>query len=180
MAELVKQRYAKALFEVAIELKREDDFLMQLNGLDRVLKENPGLLKILKAPMVSKDEKKTLIDEIFANKISNESINFLKVLVDKKRFESFHQIVATYKELLNESRNIKEVTAVTAVALSEDMRTILSERLKKITGSNIVLHTVVDESLIGGVLLKIGNKQVDGTVKSRLEGLKDEISAIIA
>jgi len=180
MAELVQQRYAKALFEVAIELKREDDFLMQLNGLDRVLKENPGLLKILKAPMVSKDEKKTLIDEIFANKISNESINFLKVLVDKKRFESFHQIVATYKELLNESRNIKEVTAVTAVALSEDMRTILSERLKKITGSNIVLHTVVDESLIGGVLLKIGNKQVDGTVKSRLEGLKDEISAIIA
>lgn len=69
---------------------------------------------------------------------------------------------------------------MTAVALSEDMRTILSERLKKITGSNIVLHTVVDESLIGGVLLKIGNKQVDGTVKSRLEGLKDEISAIIA
>lgn len=180
MAELVQQRYAKALFEVAIELKREDDFLMQLNGLDSVLKENPGLLKILKAPMVSKDEKKTLIDEIFANKISNELINFLKVLVDKKRFESFHQIVATYKELLNESRNIKEVTAVTAVALSEDMRTILSERLKKITGSNIVLHTVVDESLIGGVLLKIGNKQVDGTVKSRLEGLKDEISAIIA
>jgi len=180
MAELVQQRYAKALFEVAVELKKEDSFLEELNSLDRVFKENDGLLKILKAPMVSKDEKKTLIDEIFANKISNESINFLKVLVDKKRFESFHQIVATYKELLNESRNIKEVTAVTAVALSEDMRTILSERLKKITGSNIVLHTVVDESLIGGVLLKIGNKQVDGTVKSRLEGLKDEISAIIA
>lgn len=121
-----------------------------------------------------------MIEKVFANQLSTSTFNFLKILVDKSRVAAFPQIADEFKNLLNAARNIKEVTAITASPLSEDLKAALIEKLQAITGSEIVLNHLVDSSLIGGILIKIGNEQIDGSVKSRLEGLKQDISAIIA
>ena len=180
MAELVQQRYAGAFYEVAKELQKEDAFLEELKFIDKVLTDNSDYMKVLKAPMISKEEKKSLIEKVFANQLSTSTFNFLKILVDKSRVAAFPQIADEFKNLLNAARNIKEVTAITASPLSEDLKAALIEKLQAITGSEIVLNHLVDSSLIGGILIKIGNEQIDGSVKSRLEGLKQDISAIIA
>lgn len=180
MAELVQQRYAGAYYEVAKELQKEDDFLKELQYIDTVLRENSDFMKVLKAPMISKDEKKSLVEKIFADQISTSTFNFLRILVDKSRVAAFPQICEEFRRLLNIDRNIKEVTAITASPLSPELKAELIEKLKVITGSEIVLNNVIDPSIIGGVLIKIGNEQMDGSVKHRLEGLKQEISAIIA
>ena len=121
-----------------------------------------------------------ILEKVFANQLSTSTFNFLKILVDKSRVAAFPQIADEFKNLLNAARNIKEVTAITASPLSEDLKAALIEKLQAITGSEIVLNHLVDSSLIGGILIKIGNEQIDGSVKSRLEGLKQDISAIIA
>ncbi len=180
MAELVQQRYAGAFYEVAKELQKEDEFLAELSFVDKILAENADFMKVLKAPMISKEEKKSLIEEIFANNLSTSSYNFLKILVDKSRVGAFPQITEEYKNLLNAARNIKEVTAITATPLNQELKAALIEKLQAITGSEIVLNDIVDSSIIGGILIKIGNEQIDGSVKSRIEGLKQDISAIIA
>ncbi len=180
MAELVQRRYAGAYYEVAKELQKEDDFLKELQYIDAVLKDNPDFMKVLKAPMISKDEKKSLIEKVFADQLSISTFNFLKILIDKSRVATFPQISEEFRRLLNIDRNIKEVTAITASPLSAELKAELIEKLKAITGSEIILNDELDASIMGGVLIKIGNEQMDGTVKHRLEALKHEISAIIA
>lgn len=180
MAELVQRRYAGAYYEVAKELQKEDDFLKELQYIDAVLKDNPDFMKVLKAPMISKDEKKSLIEKVFADQLSISTFNFLKILIDKSRVATFPQISEEFRRLLNIDRNIKEVTAITATPLNEELKAELIEKLKTITGSEIILNDELDPSIMGGVLIKIGNEQMDGTVKNRLEALKHEISAIIA
>lgn len=83
MAELVQQRYAGAFYEVAKELQKEDAFLEELKFIDKVLTDNSDFMKVLKAPMISKEEKKSLIEKVFANQLSTSTFNFLKILVDK-------------------------------------------------------------------------------------------------
>ena len=140
MAELVQRRYAGAYYEVAKELQKEDDFLKELQYIDAVLKDNPDFMKVLKAPMISKDEKKSLIEKVFADQLSISTFNFLKILIDKSRVATFPQISEEFRRLLNIDRNIKEVTAITASPLSAELKAELIEKLKAITGSEIILN----------------------------------------
>lgn len=180
MAELVEQRYAGALFEVSQHLKKEDQFLSELDFVNDALKQNPDLMKVLSAPMISKNEKKELVETIFSSSLSQELINFLKILIDKGRIEAIFEIAEEFEKSLDKARNIKKITAIAAVELSEDIKQKLTEKLKAVTGSTVILNTLTDPSVIGGIMLKIGNEQIDGTVKGRLESLKLEISSIIA
>lgn len=180
MAELVRETYAGAIFDIAGELGKEDDFFKELTELGQIFKENPDFMRILKSPVFSKEEKKRLLSEIFSGKISEYLMNFLKVLVDKNRIGIFQGIIDAYKGILNKKRNIEEVTAVTAIPMSEQMKSDLTNKLKNLTGKNIILDNRIDESILGGVLLKIKNEQMDGTIKSRLESIKNDLSSIIA
>lgn len=180
MAELVKQRYAGALFEVSQQLKKEDKFLSELTFINDSLEQHPDLMKVLSAPMISRNEKKELIETIFSSSLSQELTNFLKILIDKDRILAITEIAKEFEKSLNQARNIKKITAITAVELSEDIKQRLTEKLKSVTGSTVILNTLTDPSIIGGIMLKIGNEQIDGTVKGRLESLKLEISSIIA
>lgn len=180
MAELVEQRYAGALFEVSQQLGKEDLFLSELSFVNDSLRQNPDLMKVLSAPMISKNEKKDLVETIFSSSLSLEIINFLKILIDKGRIEAIFEIEDEFEKSLDKARNIKKITAIAAVELSEDIKIKLTEKLKAVTGSTVILNTLTDPSVIGGIMLKIGNEQIDGTVKGRLESLKMEISSIIA
>lgn len=180
MAELISQTYAGALFDLGIENGTEETYGLELSALSGTFRENPDLMRILKSPISSKEEKKNLLSSIFGGKISLHAMNFLKILVDKERIGYFEAIEKTYRELLNERKNIEEVTAVTAVAMTKEMKQALSEKLKMQTGKNIVLRNMVDEKVLGGVLLKIKNEQIDATVRTRLESLRAELSSIIA
>ena len=114
------------------------------------------------------------------NKINNDLKNFLKILVEKGRISSLKSIELTFKELLNDKHNIIEGTVISAIALTEKQVKELEEKLSKKYNKNVTLENEVDQSILGGVLVRLGNTQIDGSVKTRLNYIKDQLTQVIS
>lgn len=171
MAKLVANRYASALFEAGIDLDKIKEFNNELDFLGKIFQGEERLLQILHHPKIGKSEKKSLIDILFKDKISLEMINFLYILIDKRREGYILEIVEEYKTLFNKHENIIKVVAITAVPMEDKAKgkliTVLKDKLRK----TVELTNEIDNKLIGGVLLKIEDKLIDGTVKGQLESM---------
>ena len=129
---------------------------------------------------MAKNEKTQLIEALFNNKINNDLKNFLKILVEKGRISSLKSIELTFKELLNDKHNIIEGTVISAIALTEKQVKELEEKLSKKYNKNVTLENEVDQSILGGVLVRLGNTQIDGSVKTRLNNIKDQLTQVIS
>lgn len=179
MAKLVSKTYSEALFEVALEENKVDMFLDEMNFVNETFKMHPEFFELFKTPLVKGDEKKKIIEEVFGDKISNEMNNFLKIIIDKRRGHFIDQIKWEYEKAVNKHKGIVRATAITAVPLSDKDKTILQNKLSTITGKTVKLSNEIDKTVIGGILIKIGDKVIDGTIKSRLEEMKESLSQII-
>lgn len=171
MAELVSKRYALALFQAGLELDKIDVFNEELDFLKVVLEKEEDLMKILSHPRIKKNEKKDLIDKIFKNKLSLEVVNYIYIIIDKRREAHILEIIEKYKVLYNEHKNIVKVVAISAVAMEEKSKNRLIEVLGNKLNKTIELSNEVDKSVFGGVLLKIEDKVIDGTLKGQLESM---------
>ncbi|NMB08097.1 MAG: F0F1 ATP synthase subunit delta [Tissierellia bacterium] len=175
MAKLVGNRYANALFEAGLELNKLKEFQKDFAFVLDILEKEPKIEIILSHPKISKNEKKDLLNNIFGKTISQEMLNFLYIIVDKRRERYLIEIAKEFNKLFNEYENIVEITAITAVPMNKDSQ----EKLKVILGNkmnkNIILKNLVDPSILGGVLLKIENKIIDGSIKSQLENVERTI-----
>ena len=171
MAKLVANRYASALFEAGIDLEKIKLFNDELDFLGKTFKEEEKLLQILDHPKIGKVEKRDLIDSIFKERLSEEMINFLYILIDKRREGHILEIVEEYKKMFNKHENIIKVVAITAVPMENKAKDRLSVVLKDKLKKAIELTNEVDEGLIGGVLLKVEDKLIDGTIKGQLESI---------
>lgn len=172
MANLISKRYAYALFEAGLELNKLKEFKEGISKVIDVLLQETELKKILTHPKVSKDEKKDILNNIFKNILSTEVLNFLYVLVDKRRENRVEDIQKEFLKLFNEHENIIEVTAVTSVLMDDKAKEKLTMTLENKLNKKVQLKNVVNKDIIGGVLLKIGNKVIDGTVKGQLEEIE--------
>lgn len=175
MAELVSKRYALALFEAAEDLGKINDFNDELDFLRTILEDEKDLLVLLCHPRIKKNEKKDLINRIFRDKLSLELVNLMYILIDKRRESNILDIIEKYKELYNEHENIVKVVAKTAVPMEDKSQNKLAEVLGNKLNKTVKLTNEVDKSVIGGVLLKVESKIIDGTLKGQL----DSISKVI-
>lgn len=180
MAELVSARYAKALFDVAIEGNKKNELMEELKHIKDLFKENKSFMEIYKSPVISNSEKKELIKTIFENKVSDYMYNFLRVLVDKNRISYIFGIFNEFKKLYNDSENISEAIAITAIKLSDKKLEKLKVNLSKVTNKTIILKNQVDKEVVGGMLIKIGEQEIDGTLKKRLNEIKENLREIKA
>lgn len=178
MAKLVGKRYALALFETGLELDKVEEFEKEVSFIGKVLENDPELGVVLSHPKITKDEKKDLVNKLFKESISQEMLNFLYIVIDKRRERYINEIDSYYHQLYNEEKNILEVRAITAVPMNrkaeDKLKTILSNKL----GKNIVLKNIVDNKVVGGVMLKIENKIIDGTVKGQLESIQKNLKSM--
>ncbi len=179
MAKLVSRTYSEALFEVALEEGKVDLFLDEISFVTETFKSYPDFFELFKTPLVRVDEKKKVMEEVFGDKLSKEMNNFLKIVIDKRRGHFIDQIKLEYENLLNKHKGIVSAVAITAVPLNDEDKTTLKAKLATLTGKEIKLSNDIDESVIGGVLVKIGDKVIDGTIKGRLEEMKESLSQII-
>ena len=180
MIDIIANRYAEALFELSEEENITKEIYNELNNVVDILKNNKDLDNVLKSPLVAKSEKVQLIETLFNTKINNNLKNFLKILVEKGRISSLKSIKLTFKELLNDKHNIIEGTVISAIALTDEKVKELEEKLSKKYNKNVTLENKVDESILGGVLVRLGNTQIDGSVKTRLDNIKDQLSQVIS
>lgn len=180
MIGVVAERYAEALFQVGEETNSTTKLYEELNAVVEILKSNKDFYNILKSPLVGNGEKKKLIKNVFEEQVSDSLNNFLKIIIDKDRMSTIEEISKSYKTLLNEKNNIIEGTAITAVAISKNELKELEIKLSNKYNKNVTLKNEVDESILGGVLVRLGNEEIDGTVKTRLARMKESLSQVIS
>lgn len=164
--------YGQALYSLAREEGLSQEILRQIQALDESFRQEPGFLRLMAAPNISKEERCGVLDESFRDKVHPYVLNFLKILTEKGYVRSFGDCCKAYIRQYHEDNGILPVCAVTAIALDEDQSKRLTEKLSKITGKSIELTNRIDPQCLGGVRLDYDGKRVDGTVQSRLDTIR--------
>lgn len=180
MIDIIANRYAEALFQLSEDENITKEIYNELHNVVETVKNNKDLDNVLRSPLVAKIEKVKLIESLFNNKINNNLKNFLKILVEKGRISSLKSIELTFKQLLNDKNNIIEGTVISAIPLTDKKVKELEGKLSKKYNKNVTLENKVDQSILGGVLVRLGNTQIDGSVKTRLDNIKDQLSQVIS
>lgn len=171
----VASRYAVALYKLAKENNELEQLEQELKVVEEVVAENPQFLTILKHPKIAKDAKKALVKEAFQN-ASQTVMNTIYLLIDRKREELLPEIAEQYFLLANDARGIADAKVFSVRPLSSDEEKAISEVFaKKIGKSELRIKNIVDNSLIGGVKLRIGNTIYDGSVKGKLERIERQL-----
>ena len=171
----VARRYAEAFFSIAQDAGKVDEFQTELGQIVQSIKETESLGDYFAHPLVPAKEKKELATKLYAQVVSPITLNFLLLLMDKKRETYLETIYYEYQDMADESRNIKKAELVSAMPVpDEDLKT-LAENLSKSTGKTIKLDLKVDPTIIGGVKIRIGDKIIDASVAKKLEMLKKNL-----
>ena len=172
----VASRYAKSLIDLALEQKALEEIKGDMQLFVDTLKANAELRAVVKNPIIPLDKKNAIVSAIFGSKIHKVTSAFLKIVIDKGRSEI---IYGTAKEFLNQYntyKNIVTAKVVSAAALTEEAKTEIINKVKAVTGGEVVLKSTVDENLIGGFILTVGDKQFDTSIASSLGKLKKQFS----
>ena len=172
----VAKRYAAALFGVA----HRDDILdaveKDLLLIGRYLAETPSYLRaVLLQPLITDERKYKVLDDAFSDRITATSLSFLKLLIRKRREDLVEVVLSEFRVLLSELTNTVDAEAVTAVELSAEQTQRLIQSLQKMTGKTVRLTTQIDTSLLGGVVVRIGDRIIDGSVRGSLTRLEQHL-----
>jgi len=168
--------YAQALFEVASERGGADDIEKDLEGIKDLLRTNRKLRDILYHPSIIKTDKKDLIDKIIAPQCSSKWVrNLIYILVDRRREKMLDYLPDVFKGVAKRIKGVVSVKVQTAIPLTEDRLANLQESLKKLTKKKVELETEVNNEIIGGMVIRIENKIIDGSVINHLKNLKKNL-----
>jgi F-type H+-transporting ATPase subunit delta len=167
--------YAEALFQVARAEEMLDRVEEELTRLNKSLDSNAELREFLSTPQISSDGKKSALFQIFGGKISPITLHWVNMVVDQGRQRRLPVIIEAFLKLTEDARDKITAEVITSIPLSEDLSKRLEQELSKITKKRVFLKPMVDDSILGGVIVKIENKVIDGSVRHRLEEIKNEM-----
>ncbi len=179
MAELVSTTYSAALFDVCVEQNKIDEFMNQMGFINEVLKTNEEFFEILTTPRINVDEKKKIIDEVFGSKLNKEIVNFVKILIDKRRIAYIIDIADEFERMACEYKGIVKAKAYSSICLDSEQIKKLEKKLSEQSGKTVEIENIVDKSLLGGVMIRFNDVVIDGTLKGKLEDLENNLSRII-
>lgn len=164
--------YGQALYELARDEGISQQILSELRTLEQAFQSEPTFLTLLSTPSIPKPERCQILEDSFCGKVHPYVLNFLKILTERGYMRHFTGCCKVFQQCYNADNGIMVVTAVTALPLTDALRKKLTDKLAAVTGKTIDLHCSVDDSCLGGVRLDWDGKQVDGTVRRRLEDIR--------
>mgnify|MGYP006285209503 FL=1 len=179
MAKLIASVYANSLFDVAKEKDDQDLIKDQLELITNSLKDNKEFYNFFISPKVSKSERKDVIKNVFKDKISKELLNFLMILIDKKRTSSIYEINKFYKRLYDENIGLKRVTVESVIELSDNQKSKLSKKLEKMLNKEVIIENKINPEILGGVILRVDNEEIDNSIATKLKNIEESIAKII-
>lgn len=173
---ILARRYAKALFTVGKENGQFEAYNETLQGLAGLYKTHPDVVDALTNPLYPLEfREKVMVGIVKSSGVDKVMGNFLNLLVEKKRAEILPEIAEEFQVMVDSEKNISHGTIVSAIELSEKLQADVQATLEKLTGKKVELLTSVDPSLIGGIIAKVGDLVLDGSIRTQLAGLKDSI-----
>lgn len=171
------RKYGMAIFEIAQEEKKLEQYGTELKEVSQEIFAHAELKGFLTNPQIQPQDKKTVLLELLQADISPLVMKFLLLLVDKRRIGLLEAISDCFQDLSNKAQGIVIADVTTAYELKEALQARLSSKLESVTGKKVKLRTHRDEAIIGGVVVKIGDTRIDGSVTGRLQALKAELMA---
>jgi len=173
---ILARRYAKALFAVGKEEGKYEEYSAALQGLAEVYASDVGLADSLTNPLYPMDVRSKVMEGVVASMgVDSVMSKFLNLLVEKKRAGVLPEIAEEFQIMVDEEQNVSHGSVVSAVELSDELQAKVQATLEKLTGKKVELTTSVDPSIIGGVIAKVGDLELDGSIKTQLASLKDSI-----
>ena len=179
MAKLAAKTYGDSLFELALEEKKLDSFLEEAVFVQQVLSENEDFVKLMTHPKVSKEEKEEVIKNIFKGKVSDEITGFLAIVNRKGRFKEIQGILSYFVARVKEHKKVGVVYVTTPVELKDAQKQALVQKLLDTTEyQEMEMNYSIDPSLIGGMIVRIGDRVVDSSIKNKLNRLTSDLLKI--
>jgi F-type H+-transporting ATPase subunit delta len=175
--EEIARVYAEALFEVAKEKGKLDQIRDQLGALVDVLERNHDLQVFFFSPYFSSGEKREGLERAISG-AEPELINFLELLIDKHRMPVIFRLRTRFDELWAEENKLLEVTLTSAVELDPEIVDRVGGEIERQTGHKIELESTVDEGILGGLVLRVGNMVLDASLRNKLEKLRKQVAQV--
>lgn len=179
MAKLADRTYGQALFDLGLESGRLDEFQAEIEMIQTLFKENPELLPLLTHPQISREEKERVLAECFDGKVSDETAGFLNIVVKAGRQDKFPEIFEYFLNVVKAYKHIGTAYVTSAAPLSKAQKAKIEERLLALTDNvSYDMRYSVDADLIGGMVIRIGDKVVDSSIKTKLEMISRDLLKI--
>lgn len=181
MAKLVSDTYGEALFEAAAEAgaERPGELQKEIDVLREILAANPQFDELMKHPGIPKQEKLQVVDTVFRGRVSDELANFLNIVVSKERYQELPAIFAYFTEKVKEQQKIGVAYVTTAVPLSAAQKEAVEARLLETGGyRKMEMHYGTDPGVIGGMVIRIGDRVVDSSIRTRINNLTKQLLQI--
>ncbi len=179
MAKLASATYAEALFETGTESGTLDTLYDEVLAFRGILDENPDFSRLMNHPKILREEKENIVDSVFKGRFSDEFTGFLRIIVSNRRYSEIDDIIEQFIHKVKEYRKIGVAYVSTPLELSGKQKAAIEDKLLSTTDySSMEMNYSIDESLIGGMVIRIGDRVVDSSIKSRLDSLTRELESI--
>lgn len=167
------------MFELALEEDKIDSLTEEVSAVNAAIAENREFVKLLTHPQISEDEKLTMLENTFKGRVSETLVGFLVLLCQKNRFSEIDGIFEYFLDKVRAYKNIGVANVTSAMALTDAQKQQIEERLLQVTNFE-KMETVykVDSALIGGMVIRIGDRVVDGSIRSQLDRMEKQLSNI--
>ncbi len=179
MAKLVSKTYGEALFELAVEEGTMDSLMEETEAVLAIFQENEEYVKLLNHPKISVEEKVTLLEKAFKGKVSDQLTGLLITVAEKGRFTEIEEILTYFEDKVREYKKIGTAYVTSAVELTQHEKESVEKKLLETTSyESFRINYMVDAGLIGGMIIKIGDRIVDSSIRTKLGSMAKELSKL--
>lgn len=176
MAKLISKTYGDALFELAVEEDKVDILLEEIEQLQKILADNGDFGRLMNHPKVLKEEKIDIAKNVFEGRISEELLGFLTIIISKDRYREIDGILSYFVAKVKEYKGIGIAMVTTAIPLKDEQCKAVEKKLLDTTKyKSMEIHYSVDASLIGGMVIRIGDRVVDSSISTKLSKLQRDL-----
>jgi F-type H+-transporting ATPase subunit delta len=178
LAQQIGKRYATALFELAREKNLLDQAWEEFDALAEYFRKDHTFIDFISAPQISSEDKAALIKKVFQNRMEKPFYDFIRFLTEKHRIKYLPEIIDEFDHLVRAERGIVRVTCITTYPITGDARALLLQRLTAKTGLKIELEEKIDRSIIGGMVIILRDRIIDGSLRFALSQLKNRLMKV--
>ncbi|MCD8018881.1 MAG: F0F1 ATP synthase subunit delta [Clostridiales bacterium] len=179
MAKLVSSTYGDALFELALEENKLDEFFDEIAMSREIFLQNEELLKLLNHPKIVKEEKLAVVEKVFRGQVSDEVLGFLHIIVTKDRYNDITDIFDYFLRRVKRHKGIGEAMVTSAIPLSKEQKAAVEKKLLETTKyTSFEMDYRIDPGIIGGLVIRIDDRVVDSSLKTQIDTLSRQLSKI--
>lgn len=171
-------RYAKALLELVSQDKSEDQVNQDMQDIVETLAQSNELRNLLQSPIIQTDVKNNVLSSVFGKNVQPMTLKLFSLMAQNNRLHILNVVAQQFTQLYNTQKGNVKATVVTAVALDNDTKNKIIQKAKSIAGNqNIIIESKIDPNIIGGYILRIGDKQLDASIATQLQNVKRSLLA---